>query len=136
PLPGRTLRPTPAMGVAKGAGATPHRGMQLVENREMWTQFRAVQVPVDDTEKLFAELDSAALPNEGSQMLDELATLAEHASRDGRTHVLAAVCIGMVKREAGGNGSSESRRQACTMTLRRLLRPALLRGIAQLLPRK
>jgi HEAT repeat protein len=110
--------------------------MQLVENREMWTQFRAVQVPVDDTDKLFADLDGAALPNEESQMLDELATLAEHASRDGRTHVLAAVCIGMVKREAGGNGSGESRRQGCTMTLRRLLRPALLRGIAQLLPRK
>jgi HEAT repeat protein len=128
PLPGRGLR-LPAM-----AAGTPTRGMQLVENREMWTQFRAVQVPLEDTESLFAALDRAQIPNEEGQLLDELATLAEHASRDGRTHVLAAICIGMVKRET--NGSSDSRRQACSMTLRRLLRPALLRGIAQLLPRK
>jgi HEAT repeat protein len=131
PLPGRMMAATPAMGVGV---ATPHKGMALVENREMWQQFRAVQVPVEDSEALFAELDKAAQPNEQGQVLDELSTLAEHASRDGRTHVLASVCIGMVKRET--NGNSEGRRQACTMALRRLLRPALLRGIAQLLPRK
>ena len=130
PLPGRVMRPTPAM----GAAATPHQGMQLVENREMWTQFRAVQVSKEDTESLFTALDRSTMPNEESQILDELGTLAEHASRDGRTHVLASVCIGLVRREA--NGTPESRKQACTMMLRRLLRPALLRGIAQLLPRK
>jgi HEAT repeat protein len=108
--------------------------MHLVENREMWHQFRAVQVPAEDCDALFAELDKAGLPNEQGQVIDELSTLAEHASRDGRTHVVASVFIGMVKREA--NGNSESRRQACTMALRRLLRPALLRGVAQLLPRK
>jgi HEAT repeat protein len=130
PLPSRAMRPTPAMAGA----ATPHKGMHLVENREMWQQFRAVTVKGEDTAAFFAELDKAAMPNEEGQLLDELATLAENASRDGRTHLLAAVCIGMVKREQGG--ATESRRQACTMTLRRLLRPALLRGIAQLLPRK
>lgn len=129
PLPGRVRRPAAAL-----ANGTPHKGMQLVENREMWHQFRAVQVPGEDMETLFSELDKAELPNEEAQVFDELATLAEHASRDGRTHVLAAICIGMVKRES--NGTSEAKRQGCTMTLRRLLRPALLRGIAQLLPRK
>jgi HEAT repeat protein len=128
PLPGRSML-RPALGVA-----TPHRGMALVENREMWHQFRAVQVTGDDPTALFTELDAAQQPNEESQVLDELATLAEHASRDGRTHLLAAVCIGLVKRES--NGGSEGRRQACAMMLRRLLRPALLRGLAQLLPRK
>lgn len=126
--------PLPSKGMRLPTAGTPVQGMQLVENREMWQQFRAVQVSKEDTESLFAALDAARLPNEESQMLDELSTLAEHASRDGRTHVLAAICIGIVKRE--GNGNSESRRQACTMTLRRLLRPALLRGIATLLPRK
>jgi HEAT repeat protein len=115
-------------------GGTPVQGMQLVENREMWHQFRAVQVAKEDTESLFAALDVAKSPNEEGERLDELATLAEHSSRDGRTHVLAAICIGIVQRES--NGNSETRRQACTMTLRRLLRPALLRGIAMLLPRK
>ena len=129
PLPGRLLRRT--MGAAT---ATPHRGMALVENREMWQQFRAVQVPQEDVDSLFTQLDKTMLPNEEAQLMDELSTLAEHASRDGRTHVLAAVCVGLVKREQ--NGNAEARRQACTMTLRRLLRPALLRGVAQLLPRK
>jgi HEAT repeat protein len=129
PLPGRMTAAVPAQGAA-----TPHKGMQLVENREMWHQFRAAQMPVQDCEALFAELDRADMPNEQGQVLDELSTLAEHSSRDGRTHVLADVCIGMVKRES--NGNSENRRQACTMALRRLLRPALLRGMAQLLPRK
>jgi HEAT repeat protein len=132
PLPGRMMRPTPAMGVA--GAATPHRGMALVENKEMWQQFRAAPVPQEDTESLFTRLDKTQSPNEEAQLLDELSTLAEHACRDGRTHLLAAVCVGMVKRE--GNGGTESRRQACTMILRRLLRPALLRGVAQLLPRK
>jgi HEAT repeat protein len=129
PLPGRMPRATAAIG-----GPTPHQGMQLVENREMWHQFRAVQVSKEDTDSLFEAFDKATLPNEESQILDELGTLAEHSSRDGRTHVLASVCIGLVKREA--TGSHESRKQACTMMLRRLLRPALLRGVAQLLPRK
>ena len=127
PLPMKGLR-LPAM------AATPVAGMGVVENREMWQQFRAAKAPTEDTDSLFAALDGTRMPNEEAQLLDELATLAEHASRDGRTHVLAAVCIGMVKRES--NGSAESRRQACGMALRRLLRPALLRGIAQLLPRK
>jgi HEAT repeat protein len=130
PLPSRAmLRPTPALGVP-----TPRQGMAFVENREMWHQFKVAQVSGEDTAVLFEQLDRTQLPNEESQILDELGTLAEHASRDGRTHLLAAVCIGLVKRES--NGSSDNRRQACTMVLRRLLRPALLRGIAQLLPRK
>ena len=129
PLPGRGLKlPPPVVGV------TPAVGMQIVENRAMWHQFKAQQVPTDDADKLFAALDKAQLPNEEAQLVDELATLAELASRDGRTHVLAVVCVGLVKRET--NGTSDNRRQACTMALRRLLRPALLRGIAQLLPRK
>jgi len=127
--------PLPMKGMRLPALAeTPIGGMGVVENREMWQQFRAMKVPLEDTESLFAALDRAQMPNEEGQLLDELATLAEHASRDGKTHVLAAVCIGMVKRES--NGGPESRRQACGMTLRRLLRPAILRGIAQLLPRK
>ena len=130
PLPSRAmLRPTPALGVP-----TPRQGMAFVENREMWHQFKVAQVSGEDTGALFAQLDRVQQQSEESQVLDELATLAEHASRDGRTHVLAAVCIGLVKRES--NGSSDNRRQACTMILRRLLRPALLRGMAQLLPRK
>ena len=126
--------PLPSKGMRLPAAGTPVHGMQLVENREMWQQFRAVQVSKEDTDSLFAALDAADMPNAEAQLFDELSTLAEHASRDGRTHVLAAICIGIVKREA--NGVSESRRQACTMALRRLLRPALLRGIATLLPRK
>lgn len=125
PLPGKGMRLPPI--------GTPVQGMQLVENREMWQQFRAVQGK-GDTDSLFVALDSTQAPNEEAQIFDELSTLAEHASRDGRTHVLAAVCIGIVRRES--NGASETRRQTCTMALRRLLRPALLRGVAMLLPRK
>src|SRR4051812_6090458 len=61
PLPGRMMAATPAMGVGV---ATPHKGMALVENREMWQQFRAVQVPLEDSEELFAQLDTTEQPNE------------------------------------------------------------------------
>jgi HEAT repeat protein len=128
PLPGRGI---PAVTVSR---VTPPLGMGVVENGAMWQQFKAAQVSTDDTEALFTRLDAAMMPDDWGQVLDELATLAENASREGRTHVVAAVCIGIVKREA--SNPVEGRRQACTMTLRRLLRPALLRGIAQLLPRK
>jgi hypothetical protein len=130
--------PLPGRGIAVRVGATTSRvtplGMGVVDNGEMWQQFRAMQVSTDDTSTLFSQLDGATSANQWSQIFDEMATLAEHASRDGRTHVLAAVCVGIVKRER--DDKMEERRQACTMTLRRLLRPALLRGVAQLLPRK
>lgn len=128
PLPGRGMR-VPTM------VATPHQGMGVVENGGMWQQFRALQVPTEAADTLFAELDAAKLPEEVSEALDDLATLAEQAVRDGRTHIVADVCIGIVKRETGA-GPQDVRRQACTMALRRLLRPAAVRGVAQLLPRK
>lgn len=129
PLPGKGVRLTPTM-----AQMTPHQGMGIVETRGMWQHFKAVQVPTEDAEALFAELDTAKLPNELGEALDDLATLAEQAAREGRTHVVAAVCIGLVKREA--LVPPDGRRQAFMMSLRRLLRPAVARGIAQLLPRK
>jgi HEAT repeat protein len=130
PLPGRGVHLTPAL---VGA-ATPHHGMGIVENRGMWQQFRALQVPTEDADSLFAELDGAKLMEEANQALDDLATLAEQALRDGRTHIVAVVCCGIVKREAAAG--QDLRKQAFTMALRRLLRPAAVRGIAQLLPRK
>ena len=131
PLPGHGVR----LPAAVTGPPTPHFGMQLVENRGMWQQFRALQVPTEDADSLFAELDSAKLPDEVNQAIDDLATLAEQSMRDGRTHVVASVCSGIVKREAQA-GPQELRKQACAMALRRLLRPAAVRGIAQLLPRK
>ena len=129
PLPGRGI-PAAAVQVSR---VTP-LGMGVVDNGDMWQQFRAAQVPTDDADNLLAQLDQSTQPGEWTQILDDLATLAEHASREGKTHVVAAVCAGVLKRES--RGAIEGRRQACTMTLRRLLRPALLRGVAQLLPRK
>lgn len=130
PLPGHGVRLTAALGAA-----TPHQGIGVVETKGMWQHFRALQVPTEDATSLFAELDSAKLPEEVSGALDDLATLAEQAVRDGRTHIVASVCCGVVQREADA-AQQEFRRQAYTMTLRRLLRPAVIRGIAQLLPRK
>lgn len=129
PLPGKGMR-LPAV-----AAATPHHGMGIVETRGMWQHFRAVQVPTEDAESLFTELDGAKLPDEVNRALDALATLAEQAVRDGRTHVVAAICCGVVRREAD-MAPHDLKRQACTMTLRRLLRPGVVRGVAQLLPRK
>jgi hypothetical protein len=131
PLPGQGIRLTPAM----LGTATPHQGMGIVENGGMWQQFRALQVPTEDAQELFGELDGAKLLEEVNEALNDLATLAEQATRDGRTHVVAHVCSGIVRREAA-TPPQDPRRQACTMALRRLLRPGVVRGIAQLLPRK
>jgi HEAT repeat protein len=133
-----TPLPTAAAGIRLTGtafnGNTPNQPMQIVPNKAMWEHFRAVKVPSEGAEAIFAQLDGATLPRMIGQLVDEISTLAEQTSREGRTHVLAAIVIGLVQRET--DSPHEAVRQSSTMALRRLLRPAHLRGVAQLLPRK
>lgn len=131
-----TPLPTAGIRLTEGAfkGNTPNQAMQIVPNKAMWEHFRAVKVPSEGAEAIFAQLDGTTLPRMIGELVDELSTLAEQTTRDGRTHVLAAIVIGLVQRET--ESPYDGVRQSCTMALRRLLRPTHLRGVAQLLPRK
>ena len=109
-------------------------GVVYAEDRGMWQHFRAESVPSQGAEELFAKLDAARLPAQAAQITDDLAILAEQAGRDGRSHVLAAVCCGLARRET--QPEHERFRASYAAALRRLLRPAHLRALAKLLPRK
>jgi HEAT repeat protein len=128
PVPGGRTR-------QKGGGPlTPAIGLEIVDEKGMWRHFRAESVPTEGTEELLAQLDAAETAGDAARIIDDLATLAEHALRDGRTHIVAVICGALARREASRD--HERFRQTYAMALRRLMRPALLRSIAQLLPRK
>ncbi|HEV8409832.1 MAG TPA: HEAT repeat domain-containing protein [Gemmatimonadaceae bacterium] len=77
--------------------------------------------------KLTGELDPAA----AHQVLDELAFLAEQATREGRTTDVMEIFSAMLDREAGITDPDV--RRVFLVTVRRLTRPTILRPIAVLL---
>lgn len=128
PMATPSVRITPREALASAAlSVTDNRGIS-------WQQFRAEQVPAQSLEALLAQLDAAKTQPELVTLVNDLAAVAEHAAREGRSHVLAAACSALARREA--LPEREQFRQTYAMGLRRLLRPAHLRLIAQLLPRK
>lgn len=112
----------------------PVESVGVTDERGMWRHFRAASVPSEGAEALFARLDASKAPADVARIADDLANLAEQAARDGKSHVLAAVCGGFARRETMPERTRH--RQTYAGALRRLLRPAHLRSIAKLLPRK
>ena len=116
------------------AAQTPALGIEVSDRKGMWKHFRAESVPAEGHETLLAKLDAARAPGDVAQIVDDLSTLAEQAARDGRSHILAAVCCGFARRET--LPEHERSRVTYAGALRRLLRAGHLRSIAKLLPRK
>jgi hypothetical protein len=81
--------------------------------------------------KLLTKLTEQLNPVAAQQVLDELAFLAEQATREGRTTDVAAIFSAMLDRE-GGITDADVRR-VFLVTVRRLTRPTILRPIAILL---
>src|ERR1019366_4028111 len=77
--------------------------------------------------KLTEQLDPVAIHH----LLDELAFLAEQATREGRTPDVAAIVAALLDREAAITDSDM--RRVFLVTVRRLTKPTILRPIAVLL---
>lgn len=87
-------------------------------------------------EDLFAALDAARTSEATTRALDDLVALAEHSVRVGRGAVVGEVVHGVVQRETGAAPADADTKRAFVLALRRLSKPALMRAVATLIPRK
>lgn len=85
-------------------------------------------------DELFALLDKAQRPDDHTRVLDDLVSLAEHSVRVGKGVVVADLFQGVVQRDAAIPDGDVKR--AYSFAIRRMSKPALLRAVASLIPKK
>lgn len=83
---------------------------------------------------LFELLDQAKLPEDCTRVLDDLVSLAEHSVRVGKQVGVADILQGVVERDARVPDGDVKR--AYSFAIRRMSKPALLRAVASLIPKK
>lgn len=83
---------------------------------------------------LFELLDQARLPEDHTRILDDLVSLAEHSVRVGKGVAVADIIQGVVQRDAKIPDGDVKR--AYSFAIRRMSKPALLRAVATLIPKK
>jgi HEAT repeat protein len=107
----------------------------VTEASPMRTTETTAEIAPDEVQarvpKLLTKLTEQLNPVMAQQVLDELAFLAEQATREGRTSDVAAIFSAMLDRE-GGITDPDVRR-VFLVTVRRLTRPTILRPVAVLL---
>jgi hypothetical protein len=106
--------------------ASPMRTSETLASAESVPDDAQARVP-----KLLTKLTEQLNPSAAHQVLDELAFLAEQATREGRTPDVAAIFSALLDRE-GGITDPDVRR-VFLATVRRLTKPTILRPIAVLL---
>ncbi len=106
--------------------ASPMRTSETLASAESVPDDAQARVP-----KLLTKLTEQLNPAAAHQVLDELAFLAEQATREGRTPDVAAIFSALLDRE-GGITDPDVRR-VFLVTVRRLTKPTILRPIAVLL---
>lgn len=85
-------------------------------------------------DELFALLDKAQRPDDHTRVLDDLVGLAEHSVRVGKGIVVGDIFQGVVQRDAKIPDGDVKR--AYSFAIRRMAKPALLRAVATLIPKK
>ena len=85
-------------------------------------------------EELYRQLDRARAAEEFSRALDDIVALAEHSVRAARAPVAAALMHELVVRESKQKNADTSK--AFAAAFRRLLKPAPLRAVAALIPKR
>lgn len=85
-------------------------------------------------EALFRALDRAGSADDLTRVLDDLVALAEHSVRAGKGPVVATLMHEITVRESGA--SNEDSARAYQMAFRRLEKPAPLRAVAALIPKR
>jgi HEAT repeat protein len=108
--------------------------MVISDSSDAYLAFTAAPTPKGSTTELLVRLDATKSVNVLTRLLDEYVTLAENASREGKGEDLAEAMLALLTREAALADAEQKR--AYTMALRRLNKPALLRMVAALLPKR
>jgi HEAT repeat protein len=104
------------------------------EDSGSYLAFAAVQQPKGSATSLLEQLDGTRSVNVATRLLDDLVTLADNAAREGLHIIVGEIFYGVVKREEA-LGDADLKR-AYVMAIRRMTKPTLLRGVAQMLSRK
>lgn len=114
-------QPKPAARAAQDAAA-------LIE------QVVATDVSKLTPEELFGRLDRAKTPQARADVLEDLMALAEHAARVAKPAVVASIIHEVIVRE--GRVPDDDAKKVYTGAIRRLAKPALLRSVATLVPKR
>ncbi len=117
--------------VARPAPAPVRGGQESFSLPSLPTERDATQLTPAE---VFAALDGATTAEAVTHVLDDLVSLAEHSVRMGKPGTVGELLYGASQREAG-LGDAEMKR-AYGLALRRLTKPATLRAVATLIPRK
>jgi len=140
----RTAEPVTAPASAEGPtlaveAAPPQRELTVAERiaseaPTLMTKLTAPDVTKLTPEELFTALDAATTDEDCTKVLDDLVSLAEHSVRVGKIAVVADIFHGIVARDA--KLSEGDTKRAHVMAIRRMAKPALLRAVATLIPKK
>ena len=84
-------------------------------------------------EELFRALDAAATPDDVAKVLDDLVSLGEHSVRVAKAPAVASIFHEIVTREPR---VTDEGKRLFGAAIRRLSKPALLRAVATLIPKK
>jgi HEAT repeat protein len=97
------------------------------------SQLTATDVSKLTPEEVFRQLDATRSPEATTKVLDDVVTFADHAARGGKTAVVGELLYGVLTREAAAEGDTK---RVYALAMRRLTKPAFLRAVAMLVPRK
>ena len=132
PTPDAVSAEAPTVVVRAPAPATPPR-RAAQEAMALLGQLSSADVTKLTPEELFRALDAAATPDDVAKVLDDLVSLAEHSVRVAKAPAVATIFHEIVTREAR---VAEEGKRLFGSAIRRLSKPALLRAVATLIPKK
>jgi HEAT repeat protein len=98
------------------------------------TRLMGTDVTLHSPAELFDALGAAKTADGATKALDNLVSLAEQALRVGKPATVADIFHGIVSRDAALTDGELER--AYVMTIRRMSKPALLRAVAMLIPKR
>lgn len=128
-----SLAPPPS-GVAKGKSDAAAAMRSAQEATTLLTQLTGTDVTLLSPGELLEALGAATTADAATKVLDDLVSLAEHSLRVGRPATVADVFHGIVSRDA--TLADGELKRAHVIVIRRMSKPALLRAVATLIPKR
>lgn len=144
PVPVTTVAETPSVAApaSDGAAETSDSAAAMraaqesaaLDAKALRTQLTGTDVTLRSPTELLEALGPAQTADAATKVLDDLVSLAEHSLRVGKPATVADIFHGIVARDAM-LGDGELKR-AYVIVIRRMSKPALLRAVATLIPKR
>lgn len=126
--------PTVKVEVDPREAANAQAATAAAAQRAIFAELLPADVSKLTADELFALLDKAVRPDDHTRVLDDLVSLAEHSVRVGKSVTVGDIFHGVVQRDAKVPDGDIKR--AYSFAIRRMSKPALLRAVATLIPKK